>query len=56
MKFVIGGAVAIAKTDRNVFCGNDGEDTETGHGNNEMAVEDAAVVMSVGLLSSNFKF
>jgi hypothetical protein len=32
MNLVIGSAVAIATRDRNVVFGNDGEDTETGHG------------------------
>jgi hypothetical protein len=40
MKLVIGSAVAMATTDRNVFFGNDGEDTATGHGINEMDLED----------------
>jgi hypothetical protein len=40
IKLVIGAAVAIATTDRDVFFGNDGEDSQTGHGINAMGLGD----------------
>jgi hypothetical protein len=60
LKLVIGSAVAIATTDRNVFFGNDGEDTETGHGINGMDLEGlgqcGCTLFAVRLFSLNFKF
>jgi hypothetical protein len=55
IKLVIGVAVAIATTDRDVFFGNDGEDTETGHAINEMDLGDVAQCGSC-LRTSNLVF
>jgi hypothetical protein len=57
IKLVIGAAVAIATTDRDVFFGNDGEDTETGHVINEMGLDVVHCgCTAVRLLSPNFRF